>query len=539
MAQTLASELNQPLNPSFLSQSSQRMQSDPNLRTRAAKARELEPLARAEETRLAEQTGLEEARLKREQIGREEKLATEGMGRKEQIFGTLEDSYGQQPERTITAFNPERGIELATMTALLGAFAGSVSGTAALKAMEGVSTGYRTGQEDLYKREVEAYDAAVNQYKQKIKQAEEIAKNSLVLEAEKRGLGAIELKKLDPLLNDGLIIAKAKQGDVRGMLESIKQAKNLGDQISLLEIEAGFKPSTKPRFAQLKVEGTDSEGNKKTLIFNPYDENFDPALMQNPTPDTPGFAGFAAEKAQNIGSRETGFAGRVQQALSSAATDIGNIIKSPGIAEMPVFAGTIGQNPKGVLDSLIALGARGSTAEEQRAFQMLTSGISAALGRIESQGLANGTTVANLKAFDEMKPLAGDSPLVTALYLARLKQELEVGLSVYVTNRATSAEQRAQVKGVVEPILNAINFEPSDVLNAMAKSNAGQGTNLLERARRLINQPVGTVAETPQDLSVKYTIANDPAAIQIRRELQNGTISIETARAQLKALGYE
>jgi hypothetical protein len=242
MAQTLASELNQPLNPSFLSQSSQRMQSDPNLRTRASKARKLEPLARAEETRLAEQTGLEEARLKREQIGREEELAREGMGRKEQIFGRLEDSYGQQPERTITAFNPERGIELATMTALLGAFAGSVSGTAALKAMEGVSTGYRTGQEDLYKREVEAYDAAVNQYKQKIKQAEEIAKNSLVLEAEQRGLGAIELKKLDPLLNDGLIIAKAKQGDVRGLLESIKQAKDLGDQISLLEIEAGFKP---------------------------------------------------------------------------------------------------------------------------------------------------------------------------------------------------------------------------------------------------------------------------------------------------------
>jgi hypothetical protein len=38
-----------------------------------------------------------------------------------------------------------------------------------------------------------------------------------------------------------LIIAKAKQGDVRGLLESIKQAKDLGDQISLLEIEAGFK----------------------------------------------------------------------------------------------------------------------------------------------------------------------------------------------------------------------------------------------------------------------------------------------------------
>jgi hypothetical protein len=39
-----------------------------------------------------------------------------------------------------------------------------------------------------------------------------------------------------------LIISKAKQGDIRGTLESIKQAKDLGDQISLLEIEAGFKP---------------------------------------------------------------------------------------------------------------------------------------------------------------------------------------------------------------------------------------------------------------------------------------------------------
>jgi hypothetical protein len=202
-----------------------------------------------------------------------------------------------------------------------------------------------------------------------------------------------------------------------------------------------------------------------------------------------------------------------------------------------VFAGTIGQNPKGVLDSLIALGARSATAEEQRAFQMLTGGFQQHLVEFESQGLANGTTVANLKAFDEMKPLAGDSPLVTALYLARLKQELEVGLSVYVTNRATSTEQRAQVRSVVEPILNAINFEPSDVLNAMAKSNAGQGTNLLERARKLINKPVGSVADTPQDLSVKFTIANDPAAIQIRRELQNGTIPVETARAQVKAWG--
>jgi hypothetical protein len=152
--------------------------------------------------------------------------------------------------------------------------------------------------------------------------------------------------------------------------------------------------------------------------------------------------------------------------------------------------------------------------------------------------LANGTTLANLKAFDEMKPLAGDSPLVTALYLSRVKQELEVGLSVYVTNRATTPEQRKQVRERVEPILEAINFEPADVLQAMAKSNAGQDKNLLERAKRLIDKPVGSVADTPQDLSVKFNITNDPAAIQIRKDLSSGAINQATADAQLQALGY-
>jgi hypothetical protein len=455
------------------------------------------------------------------------------------VTQTLQQETGERPERNFSEFNPNAGIELAALTAILGSFVGAVSGRSALKSMKGITEGYRLGQQDLYERSAKEFEYELQKHRDKYKRAKENYDLSMKLEEAKRGTAMVKLREFAPELSGTIGEAHLRNNNIPGYKNYLDEWAKFNDQMAIKAEEAKLKPPAKPRFAQLKVEGTDSEGNKKTLIFNPYDENFDPALMQNPTPDTPGFTGFAAEKAQNIGSRETGFAGRIQQALSSAATDIGNVIKSPGIAEMPVFAGTIGQNPKGVLDSLIALGARGSTPEEQRAFQMLTGGISAALGRIESQGLANGTTVANLKAFDEMKPLAGDSPLVTALYLARLKQELEVGLSVYVTNRATSTEQRAQVRGVVEPILNAINFEPSDVLNAMAKSNAGRGTNLLERARRLINQPVGTVAETPQDLSVKYTIANDPAAIQIRRELQNGTIPVETARAQLKALGYE
>ena len=532
----LASTLNRSIDPlNLVGQVSK----EASPRRRASMVREAQPELLRQESEAARQKSEAERAAKRLQIEEETKLEqgyAAGMGKaREELQGVME----QVPQRRVEEFDPDAGIELAGLVAILGAFAGSMSGQAALQSMKGITEGYRAGKQDLYERSVNEFEAQLKAYKDKVANAKSVYDMALKEEAAKRGAGIARLKAFAPELSDSVAAAHLKANDIKSYGNALNEMGKLGEQMELAAFQAGIKPAAKPRFAQLKVEGTDREGNKKTLVFNPYDENFDPALMENPTPDTPGFAGFAAERAQTIGSRETGFAGRVQQALSSAATDIGNIIKSPGIAEMPVFAGTIGQNPKGVLDSLIALGARGATAEEQRAFQMLTGGISAALGRIESQGLANGTTVANLKAFDEMKPLAGDSPLVTALYLARLKQELEVGLSVYVTNRATSPEQRAQVRSVVQPILDAINFEPSDVLNAMAKSNAGQGTNLLERARRLISQPVGTVADTPQDLSSKYTIANDPAAIQIRRELQNGTITIETARAQLKALGYE
>ena len=504
--------------------------------TRGEMARKVMPEV-MRESQTAERGVMEaerEARLKQAQEGTKvEQTFQRGIESAQQ---TLQQQSSERPERNFSEFDPKAGIELAALTAILGSFAGAVSGRAALQAMKGVTEGYRLGQQDLYEKSTKQFESELQKHREKLQNAQQNYQLAQQAEQAKRGAGVAKLREFAPELSGSLGEAHLRNNDIKSYKNYLDEWAKLTDQMALKAEEARLKPSPKPRFAQLKVEGTDREGNKKTLIMNPYDEAFVPEEV--PTPDSAGFVGFAPEKAQNIGSREAGFAGRVQQALSSAATEIGNVIKSPGLAEMPIFAGTIGQNPKGVLDSLIALGARSGTEEDKRAFQMLISGISAALGRIESQGLANGTTLANLKAFDEMKPLAGDSPLVTALYLSRVKQELEVGLSVYVTNRATTPEQRKQVRERVEPILEAINFEPADVLQAMAKSNAGQDKNLLERAKRLIDKPVGSVADTPQDLSVKFNIANDPAAIQIRKDLSSGAINQATADAQLQALGY-
>lgn len=511
---------------------------EPSVQKRGAKARELtEPLMRAESQA---RTDFEKAKAeaKKSQITEEKGLQDEfvtGLGTAQTAY---EGELRQQPERTITAFNPERATELAVLTAIMGAFAGSISGRAGLSAMKGVSEGYRTGQEDLYKREVDNYEAALGQYKQKIAEAKQIYDNAVKLETEKRGAGLIEIKKLDPLLQDSVITAHVRAQDLKGVGESLREAMKLADQLEQKKVEAGFRPPPATRFGRLPVEGMDRDGNKRTLIFNPFDPAFNPAQMENPTPQSGGFIGFGPEKGQQIGGRETLFAGRVQQALTSAGQEIQNILKAPSMAGMPVLAGTTGRTPEGVFGSLVALGARKATPEEDRAFQVLTGQISASLGRIESQGLANGTTLANLKAFDELKPLAGDNPLIMALYLSRLKQELEVGLSVYTTNRAVSPEQKAEVRKFVQPVLDQINFEPAQVLQAMSRSARSKDKNLLERSQRLVGAPVGSFTDTPQQLAERLTIQTDPAAIAIRNNLRSGAIDEATAVAQLKALGY-
>jgi len=507
-----------------------------DIQKRGAKSRELiEPTMRAEsEARTA--LDKETARARKAQID-EEKRLQEGFVTN---LGTAQTAYesqlGQQPERTITAFNPERATELAVLTAIMGAFAGGISGRAGLSAMKGVSEGYRSGQEDLYKREVDNYEAALGQYKQTISEAKQIYDNAVKLETEQRGAGLIELKKLDPLLQDSVITAKVRAQDLKGVGDSLREAMKLADQMEQKKVEAGMRPSPAPRFGKLVVQGTDSEGNPRSLIFNPFDPNFNAAAMENPNPSSGGFVGFGPEKGQQFGQREVAFAGRVQQALSSAGQEIDNLLDSPAVSGMPVFAGLIGRSPEGVIGSLVALGARKATNEENRAFQVLTGQISAALGRIEAQGLANGTTLANLKAFDELKPLAGDHPLIMALYLARLKQELEVGLSVYTTNRAVTPEQKAAVKQFVDPVLKKINFTPAQVLNQMSKS--GRDRTVLEQSQRLSNAPIGSFTDSIDQLTTKLTIQTDPAAIAIRNQLRSGAIDEATAVAQLRSLGY-
>lgn len=243
MAETLASTLNpSPFDP--IGAVGNIMGESSGL-ARGKKARELtEPLMRAK-VEAESDFEREQARLEKEQFQRQAQVEEGSVKRLEGLQEGLKQSFEGRPEAQITAFNPEKGMELAGLTALMGVFGGMISGRAGLAAMEGVAEGYRTGQQDLYKIEVEKFNRELDKYKDKIRQAETIYNEAVKLEQARKGAGLAKLKELSPVLQSSYLDAKNRVRPFAGAEEALKQAKKHEELIEKAAVEAGLRADKK------------------------------------------------------------------------------------------------------------------------------------------------------------------------------------------------------------------------------------------------------------------------------------------------------
>ena len=234
MAETLASTINQPLDPfSIVGQVSKR----PGLIERGTTARQaLEPMMRAGESARTEARRLGQEG-KQQLLGEEEKQAQASLQRTEQAVKDYEAVLGTAPKRDIRRFNPDAAMELAAMTAILGAFAGAGSGRGALAAMEGITEGYRLGQQDRYEDEIKRYESELQAYKDRIGSAKTTLDNVLKLEGARKGAGAVELKKLETKIAGTVGEAQARAGNYQEVGQFLKDAMDAADkaQQKLLE----------------------------------------------------------------------------------------------------------------------------------------------------------------------------------------------------------------------------------------------------------------------------------------------------------------
>lgn len=484
MAQTLASTLNRPVDPlNLVGQVSK----EPAPRRRASMVREAQPELMRQESEAMRQKTEAEVGAKRRQI-EEEAAVEEG-------FATGMEEAGQQfrgvaaqmPERMVEDFDPDAGIELASMTALLGAFAGSLSGQSALKAMKGITEGYRAGKQDLYERSVNQFQAELEKYKRKVANAKTEYELAMKEESAKRGAGIARLKLFAPELADTVAAAHLKVNDIKGYRNALEKMGQLGEQMELKAFEAGIKPkTTTPRLTT--IEGTDAEGKTVPLVVDINATGFSPA---NVRVGAPGVLGKAPPKAAQAGVRERSFALRTYTALVGVVQDFKNLLDSPQTAAMPALAGVIASDPNTITGSIIAAASRDMTTEDERAFQQLTEQIAASLARIEAQGLASGTTQANIRSFDALRPKAGDKAINMALYLARLKQEIDIGLQVFETNSGANERQLENIKELQTELGGLLPYSVDDVLKRLP----GGDQTLSQRTQQLLRQPVGTIVD--------------------------------------------
>ena len=201
--------------------------------TRAGTARkELEPLMRAE-SGMAQDIAKEETRFKKEQA-QAETLATESFAREKR--GAVEKYQAgleQRPTFSPTEFDAPAAAQLAGLTAVIGAIAGRGRARAALKSMEGFTRGHKEGRADLYDREAKQYEKDLQGWKDNVGMAKEKLTQVIDLLSTDKTAALVKAKELDPILQEGLVLAKVKKGDYKGAMELLNSAIKSGDQAEM------------------------------------------------------------------------------------------------------------------------------------------------------------------------------------------------------------------------------------------------------------------------------------------------------------------
>jgi hypothetical protein len=431
-----------------------------------------------------------DARLKQAQEGTKvEQTFQRGIESAQQ---TLQQQSSERPERNFSEFDPKAGIELAALTAILGSFAGAVSGRAALQAMKGVTEGYRLGQQDLYEKSTKQFESELQKHREKLQNAQQNYQLAQQAEQAKRGAGVAKLREFAPELSGSLGEAHLRNNDIKSYKNYLDEWSKFTDQMFMKAEEAKLKPVAQT-IKTAQVKGSD---NKNYLVdVNTFPFGSDPSNV-----NTKGVIGEAAIKTAEAGSRERTFAQRVFGSIKGMAVDAKNLLTLPSTAAMPEFAGITAEDPNSIFRALIAMTARTITEPEKRAFQQITEQIAQAMANIEGQGLASGATAAKVKAFDALRPKEGDNAINMALYFARVRQELETGIEVFLTNTGANEEQRRQAQEILNNLPKQIPFTVEDVFRKVP----GSQQKLSQEMDRLIRQsPVLTELESPEQATAQ------------------------------------
>ena len=476
----MATALNPALNPDVFGMQPRLPTAKPKVSTPMGAAEER--LAGTEEKlggalkEQAEFTG-QQALQKQKQEAAKAKGEAEILGKQaEELRAAEEPIRLAEDEKMKARFAPTRetAMEMAGLYSLINVIGfaigrgGKQSSMQALSAMNGMLEGYRQGSTDRFNQEKKLFDANLKQLTDNV--------NTLTNRLQR----VVQLSTVDKLkAQQELTVALAESGadfvkeniNKFGLPATIQYLK----QVQTAAQRAVDKERDFERRAEAKARETaDRQAFQKELQQQRLD-----AQRQ-----------LQADRLANQASRRGGalndrYAFNINEAFSQAAIDLLNVSQMPEKTTLGAFAGMTGQGGDTIIKSLANNFARAVTKEDSRLMQQIVSGLDQNMARALGGGYANSSAKAIVNAYKEQVAQFGDSAAAQAMFLARMKQELEVLSKAFKNHPGANEGYVNDMKEYVDSLNQAIPFNVQQVIAA----NRGNQRTITQKFQSLSQQP--------------------------------------------------
>jgi len=415
---------------------------------------------------------------------------------------------------------------------------GKQNAQAAMAGMNGMMEGYQKGRADLYKKEKDIFETNFKKLTQtqkllreRISDISQMADLTLSERTAKAKMAALEMnadfvaKYIDKAgLPRTIETLKEQERDLDKAYEIVRREQDKArERAEQRQFRADMARTRMTVGKKQLMQGNDG----KMYAYNPDTQQFTPVALP------PGVESVAKPGAR-AGQNALTFASRVYGNIENSAADLRNIIALPATSQLPILSGLLNVERDTALGSLQSMAARKITNAENRAFQQVSDQLGAALSRLEAQGLASGATKANIAAFNSLRPAAGDNAINMAIYLARVKQEIETGIKVHNKMPGATAEQKAATQVILDNLNNVVPFTVEDTLEVLRKSKNPLGDKMTRLIRQ---QPVADSLnlESSQQPAAATTGATPSVNVEAERSSARAAIAAGKDEAAVRA----
>lgn len=409
----------------------------------------------------------DEATIAKQRTGLAERGKTIG-----EEFAVKERQLVEAPEfrqKEIPAFEPSTAnledirnvLALTTIAGFLVGGSTKRSGMAAMAALNGGIEGFRQGRQDVYKRELDVFTKNVEAIKENNRQLLDRFNRAMSLLQTDRKAAEGELKVLETDLTNSTAAAALRRGEYKQAQEILSKAAELG-------VSANNDMAKMQQQAQLQRERLAQEAKLKREELAVRKEEI-----------------AAKATTGKVGQNNLMFAGRVHSNIIGAGKDLAGIASLPGASQSPVLSGVINRDPETVVGSLVAAAGRKMTKQDERAFDQVANSLDLALTKIEGQGLASSATKFNVQQYSALRPRAGDTAINMAIYLAKVRQEIETGVLSHSRMAGATPEQRQDLQLILKDVEKTIPFTLDDVTSVLRRGRE----RLDEKTQRVLGLP--------------------------------------------------